>query len=69
MILSRKMNRATTRTTSAMRRATTKARIGAHSAAANQKLYDLLDEVGAWLLFAGLSLTGWLVAAIAFGVV
>jgi hypothetical protein len=56
-------------TGSVVRRATAKAGTRAHSAAANQKLYDLLDEVGAWLLFAGVSLTGWLVAAIAFGFV
>ena len=58
-------------TTSTVQRATTKARgqIETHAAAAKRDVYDVLDEVGAWLLFAGVSLTGWLVAAIAFGFV
>jgi hypothetical protein len=53
----------------AVNRATTKAVSRIESVTAKRDVYDILDEVGAWLLFAGVSLTGWLVAAIAFGVV
>jgi hypothetical protein len=56
--------------TGTARRATTEARSEIETRpAAQHDVYDLLDEIGAWLLFAGLSLTGWLVAAVAFDLV
>jgi hypothetical protein len=70
MTLSKKMNFAASLRTSAGRRAASvKARTRTSSLAVKSRLNEnLLDEIGAWLVFAAISLTGWLAAAVAFGV-
>jgi hypothetical protein len=35
----------------------------------NEELHRLLEEIGDWSLFAGVSLVGWLTAAVAFGII
>ena len=35
----------------------------------NRVNYRLVEEIGDWMLLAGVSLVGWIAAAIAFGIV
>jgi hypothetical protein len=35
----------------------------------NRVNYRLVEEIGDWMLLAGVSLVGWITAAIAFGII
>ena len=73
MALLKKMNWGATLRTSALRRAMpvrTRSRTDTPSTVSRYRIEPrLLDEIGDWLLLAGVSLVGWLAAAIAFGIV
>jgi hypothetical protein len=73
MALLKRMNWGATLRTSALRRALdvrTRSRTDAPSIVSRYRIEPrLLEEIGDWLLLAGVSLVGWLAAAIAFGII
>jgi hypothetical protein len=73
MALSKKVNWSAALKTSTLRRAIpsrTRPRTDTPSIVSRYRIEPrLLEEIGDWLLLAGVSLVGWIAAAIAFGIV